>query len=55
MKAKKNFNDVDYPNALKNLELIKQEAEAVDREDYETAAKIRDEIIELNKKNNDGI
>jgi protein-arginine kinase activator protein McsA len=55
MADKKNLNDVDYPNALKNLELIKAEAEAVDCENYELAAKIRDEIIELNKKNNDGI
>ena len=49
MKAKKDFNAVDYPNALKNLELIRKKTEAVDREDYETAAKTRDEIIELNK------
>jgi protein-arginine kinase activator protein McsA len=55
MADKKNLNDVDYPNALKNLELIKAEAEAVDYGNYELAAKIRDEIIKLNKKNKDGI
>jgi protein-arginine kinase activator protein McsA len=54
MADKKNLNDVDYKHVLKNLELIKAEAEAVDCENYELAAKIRDKIIELNKKNNDG-
>jgi protein-arginine kinase activator protein McsA len=51
MKDNKKINNFipPYQNELKHLKLLRDEFIAVQEENYELAANVRDEIIKLNK------